>query len=116
AGKDAKDPSGRIQRPSDRPSRRKPISESPEVHVQQLGALAELMLGAAWADGTKLAVEIVAIAEQLKEFVETTSLPDHVAALMERFDPMTFDVAAACKRLRFEANDDRLAVMSLLAR
>ena len=110
------DPSRKIQRPSDRPLRRRNASDDAELHVQELGALAQLMLGAAWADGSKLAVEIVAVAEQLKGFVDSPTLPDHVSQLMGRFDPKTFDVAAACAKLRFSDDNDRLAVLSLLAR
>lgn len=111
-----KDPQGRIQRPSDRPLRQRRTVETDEVHVQELGALAQLMLGVAWADGSKTAVEIVAIAEQLKEFVETTSLPPHVSNLMGEFDPTTFDPVAACACLHAKSYDDRVAVLSLLAR
>lgn len=110
------DPSRRIQRPSDRPLRRRAIVQDAEHHVRELGALAELMLGAAWADGTKLAVEVVAIAEQLKSFVDAPTLPEHVSQLMERFDPKTFDVAQACARLTFSDDNDRVGVLSLLAR
>jgi len=106
----------RISRPSDRPRRKKVTVEAPEVHVQELAALGELMLGAAWADGDKHAVEIVAIAEQLKEFVDTPELPTYVSNRMDRFDPATFDVEEACSRLRFESNEDRLGVLKLLAR
>lgn len=106
----------RITHPSDRPRRKKRHVEAPEVHVQELAALGELMLGAAWSDGEKQAVEIVAIAEQLKEFVDSTELPDYVSSRMERFDPATFDVAEACSRLRFESDEDRVGVLSLLAR
>jgi len=113
---DGPNPSGRIQRPFDRPQRKKHTVTTTEVHVQELGALAELMLAAAWSDGTKIAVEIVAIAEQLKDFVETTALPAHVSQRMESFDPTRFDVAAACAQLILTNDDDRLAVLSLLAR
>jgi uncharacterized tellurite resistance protein B-like protein len=105
-----------ITRPSDRPRRKKKTVESPEVHVQELAALGQLMLGAAWSDGDKHAVEIVAIAEQLKEFVDSPELPPHVVDCMDNFDPATFDVAVACKGLRFESDADRLGVLKLLAR
>ncbi len=113
---DGHDPSGRIQRPFNRPQRKKHTIASTEVHVQELGALAELMLGAAWADGSKIAVEIVAIAEQLKEFVETTSLPEHVSQRMENFDPTRFDIVAGCAQLTLTNDEDRMAVLALLAR
>jgi uncharacterized tellurite resistance protein B-like protein len=111
---DGQDP--RIQRTSDRPRRKKVVVESAEAHVKELAALAELMLAAAWSDGNKVAVEIVAIAEQLKEFVETTSLPEHVSQRMGHFDPATFDVTAAVAELTLASDDDRVAVLNLLAR
>ena len=110
-----KDANGRIRRPGDRPRRRKRTVEAVELHVQELAALAQLMLGAAWSDGSKIAVETVAIAEQLKEFVDSPNLPEHVSQVMERFDPDKFDMAAACGRLRLSDDDDRVAVLSLLA-
>lgn len=109
-------PRGRIQRPSDRPLRRKKHEEALESHVRELAALAQLMLGAAWSDGEKVAVEIIAIAEQLKDFVETRSLPAYVSQVMDEFEPATFDPATACSELRIESYEDRMAVMKLLAR
>lgn len=106
----------RIERPSDRPRRKKSIVEPPEVHVRELAALGQLMLGAAWADGDKHAVEIVAIAEQLKHFVDAPELPIYAAQRMEAFDPARFDVEAACAELRFDGDDDRLEVLRLVAR
>jgi len=113
---DNKDACGRIQHPSDRPRRKQRVVAAAEVHVQELGALAQLMLGAAWADGNKAAVEVVAIAEQLKEFVDSASLPEHVSQLMESFEPASFDLAAACAKLRLADDEDRLGVLSLLVR
>ncbi|HRE87974.1 MAG TPA: TerB family tellurite resistance protein [Myxococcota bacterium] len=105
-----------IARPSDRPRRKKRAEEAPESHVLELAAIGELMLGAAWSDGRRDAVEIVAIAEQLKEFVDMPELPSYVVARMEGFDPSSFSVEEAAGRLRFEDDGDRLGVLKLLAR
>jgi uncharacterized tellurite resistance protein B-like protein len=106
----------KITRPSDRPMRRRvPIGE-PEAHVAELAALAELMLAAAWADGDKHPVEIIAIAEMLKEFVGSATLPAHVSATMERFEMKRFDVATAISHIPVEDDEERLAVVQLLAR
>lgn len=113
---DSRDPSQKIQRPGDRPRRRKSLDAAVENHVAELGALAELMLAAAWSDGDKHAVEVVAIAEQLKEFVDAPTLPDHVSARMERFDPQRFDLAAAVAQLHCETQGDKIGVLTLLAR
>lgn len=105
-----------IARPSDRPRRRRRLDATAEHHVQELATLGELMLGAAWCDGKKDPVEVVAIAEQLKEFVDHDELPPHVVDRLERFDPATFSLEAACGKLRFEDDADRLGVLKLLAR
>jgi uncharacterized tellurite resistance protein B-like protein len=105
-----------IARPSDRPRRKKRVVESIESHVIELGAIGELMLGAAWSDGDRQAVEIIAIAEQLKEFVDMPELPPHVVDRLEAFDPKTFSIEEACSRLRFEDDGDRLGVLKVLAR
>jgi len=90
--------------------------ESQEAHVRELAALGELMLGAAYADGVKVAVEVIAIAEQLKEFVAADKLPRHVQARLEAFDPTTFDLAAAVGALSLREDRDRQAVLTLVAR
>jgi uncharacterized tellurite resistance protein B-like protein len=106
----------KIQRPTDRPPRRRVPIGTPEQHVDELSALGELMLGAAWADGDKHPVEIVAIAEMLKEFVGAPRLPDHVISRLDCFEPDRFDVTAATRRLHAESDEDRLAILQLLAR
>ena len=105
-----------IARPSDRPRRKKRAVEAPESHVLELAAIGELMLGAAWSDGRRDPVEIVAIAEQLKDFVDAPELPPYVVNRLEDFDPATFSLEEACGRLRFEDDSDRLGVLKLLAR
>ena len=103
----------RIIRPHDRPRRGGGIAES---HVAELAAIGELMLGAAWSDGEKCAVEIITIAEQLKDFVEADDLPAFVSRRLEKFDPENFDVEKACESLRLTTYQDRLNVLNLVAR
>lgn len=104
----------RIIRPHDRPELR--VRNPEDAHVREVSALGELMLGAAYADGDKGAVEIVAIAEQLKEFIDIDHVPNLLARRMAHFDPNTFAVEAACAQLRLENQDDRLAVLQLIAK
>ncbi len=106
----------RISRPTDRPPRRQVPIGPPEHHVDELSALGELMLGAAWADGDKHPVEVVAIAEMLKEFVGAPNLPAHVIDRFDRFEPNRFDLDTATRRLHAETDADRLAILQLLAR
>lgn len=86
-----------------------------ESHVEQLSIIGEIMMGAAYADGEKAGIEVVAICEQLKEFVEAELLPSAVKRRLDHFDPATFDVEAACKQLSFGDEQDRLAIVRLVA-
>lgn len=106
-----------IRRPHDHQRRRAQTSDEPaEPHVRELAALGELMLGAAYADGVKVAVEVIAIAEQLKEFVAAVDLPRHVQDRLASFDPASFDPAVAVASLNLVDDKDREAVLTLLAR
>jgi uncharacterized tellurite resistance protein B-like protein len=102
-----------------KPSQPRPLrSREPrplEAHVEQLSIIGEIMMGAAYADGEKAGIEIVAICEQLKEFVEAELLPSAVKRRLDHFDPATFDVEAACKGLSFGDEQDRLAIVRLVA-
>ena len=104
----------RIIRPHDRPIQR--VHNPNDVHAREVAALGELMLGAAWADGDKGAVEVIAVAEQLKDFVDVDRIPNVVARRLERFDAATFDVEAACRELTVTDDEGRLAVLQLIAR
>lgn len=104
----------RIVRPQDRPLQR--VQNPDDVHAREVAAIGELMLGAAWADGEKGAVEIITVAELLKDFIDVDHIPTLVARRLERFDPKTFDVAAACRELTSTDDSDRLAVLQLVAR
>lgn len=102
-----------------RPPQPRPLrSRTPrplEHHVEQLALLGEIMLGAAYADGEKAGIEVVAICEQLKEFVEAELLPSAVARRLDHFDPASFDVERACAALEIGDEQDRLAVVRLVA-
>jgi uncharacterized tellurite resistance protein B-like protein len=110
----ASDLEKRIIRPHDRQTQR--VRGAADHHALEVSALGELMLGAAFADGDKQAVEVVTIAEQLKEFVDIEHMPQLLARRLERFDPKTFDVEEACRQLSASTTEDRLAVLQLVAR
>ena len=102
-----------------KPSQPRPLrSRTPqplEAHVEQLALLGEIMMGAAYADGDKAGIEVVAICEQLKEFVEAELLPKAVKRRLDHFDPARFDVEEACEGLAVSDEQDRLAVIRLVA-
>lgn len=84
-----------------------------EPHVRQMVALAELLLGAAQADGKVSWSERSAIAGVLASYLGT-EIPEAVMEHMRAFDLAHFDVEAACAALTFEGPDDRRALLDLL--
>lgn len=103
-----------IIRPHDRPLQRVPVTD--EARAREVAALGELMLGAAFADGDKEPVEIVAIAEQLKEFVAVDAMPHLVTRRLGNFDPETFDIGAACREITVQTDEERVAILQVVAR
>lgn len=87
-----------------------------ETHVAELATLAELMLGAAHADGKATWPERSALASVLSGFLGHKDLPAEVTARIQAFDPKTFDLAAALKRLTVRTADDRAQLLGVLAR
>jgi uncharacterized membrane protein YebE (DUF533 family) len=104
----------RIIRPHDRPLQRVRVTD--EARAREIAALAELMLGAAFADGHKDPVEVVAIAEQLKEFISVDAMPHLISRRIERFDPGCFDIDAACRDIAVTTDEERIAILQLVAR
>lgn len=87
-----------------------------ETHVRELATLAEIMLGAAYADGRATWPERSAIAAQLAGFLGHKELPDAIVARIQAFDPATFDLEAACRALNVKTPDDRVQLLALVAR
>jgi len=100
--------------PQPRPVRSRK-TEPTEAHVEQLAVIGEILMGAAYADGEKAGIEVVAIGEQLKEFVEAELLPVEVRRRLDRFDPQAFDPVAASQCLTFTDDSDRMALIQLIA-
>lgn len=80
----------------------------------QLVLVADILLGVAHADLKYDGVEAREIAKILESLVKG-HLPASVKARFETFDPETFDVGAACRRLSFNARQ-RNALFSLISR
>ncbi|MFO0746384.1 MAG: TerB family tellurite resistance protein [Myxococcota bacterium] len=87
-----------------------------EPHVAELVALAELMLGAAYADGKATWPERSALASVLSGFFGHKDLPPVVSARIQTFDPKTFDVEATVKRVTVRTAEDRTQLLGLLSR
>ncbi len=90
--------------------------ERVEPHIAQIAILAQVLLGAAHADGFYTASEAVTIAQILSKFVDLDPLPRPVQRAMREFDPKRFDVAGACAQLTVETARDRRELLDLTSR
>ena len=90
------------------------MSEDPVV--TQLVAIAELLLGAAHADGHVSWPERGAIARVLAGFVAADELPEAVRERVQGFDPSQLDVEAAVSRLTVRTSRDRKELLALVSR
>lgn len=84
--------------------------------VAQLVAIADLLLGAAHADGTITWPERGAIARVLAGFVEQDELPEAVRDRIQRFDPDEHDITRAVSRLTVKTSRDRKELLALVSR
>lgn len=87
-----------------------------EAHVGQLAAIAEILLGAAYADGKASVSEHSALAAVLTGFFGHKDLPEAVRARIQSFDPKAFDLATALQRLTVKTPDDRVQLLGLVSR
>lgn len=71
--------------------------------AQRLEALAEILMGAAHADGDFDTAEAAAIEAYVAEFAQLEVVPDHVLQAIARFDPASYDPYDAIDR--FGADD-----------
>lgn len=88
---------------------------SMEPHVRQLIAIAELMLGAAHADGKVDWAERSAIGKTLTDFVGQGQLPQQVRDAIEAFDIATFDLRKPCADLVLCTSRDRKELLALVS-
>jgi uncharacterized tellurite resistance protein B-like protein len=87
-----------------------------ELHVRQMAAIAELLMGAAHADGAVSWPERSTIAQVLTDFLGHRELPTEVDARLKSFDVARFDLEAACRNLSLPTSEDRVALLGLLSR
>jgi len=77
--------------------------------------LAGILLGAAFADGVFVGTEALAIHKILRDLVGSGDLPEELQDYIDAFDVETFDLEAACKKLRLTTSDDRRSLLALVA-
>ena len=85
------------------------------LDTEQLKFLAELLLGAAYADGEYDGHEAEAIGDILRKQVRDGELPVEVTGHLAGFDVDEWSVAAACSALGLEGSEQRRAVLQLIS-
>lgn len=86
-----------------------------EIHVRQLCAIAEILLGVAYADRRFEADEYDVIREILTTFTHLDELPSSVVDAVSSFEAETFDLREAIERLEV-SDDNRLPLLRMILR
>lgn len=87
-----------------------------EFSAEELMALADLLMGAALADGEFHRREASFIKNLLAMLMETNELPDQLDDYLQRFDPAEFDLETCCQVLDADTPERRAAILRLVAR
>ncbi len=85
------------------------------LDTEQLKRLAELLLGAAHADGHFDGLEAGEIGDILHEVVDG-DLPSEVSLHLSKFDMSEFSLCESCDEMNLESDEERRAVISLVTR
>jgi uncharacterized tellurite resistance protein B-like protein len=85
-----------------------------ELSENQLQSMAQLLLGAAWADKELHGLEEAAVDRILKGLVEGGKLPAVVTDYVDAFDPENASIDDAVSGLGLDDIDDRRAVLELV--
>jgi lipopolysaccharide/colanic/teichoic acid biosynthesis glycosyltransferase len=104
-----------VQRPSAyRPTGNRPSSVPPPAEQDVCLALADVLLAAALADGEACVREQRALRRIFRRLLDTELLPEWLERHLQRFDPSSFDLAAATARLRQLPPEQRRHVAELV--
>jgi uncharacterized tellurite resistance protein B-like protein len=77
--------------------------------------IADLLMGAAYADRTLDGRELEAVKKMLAELMSVEAITDDLAKRLEAFDPKGFDPVAAAKALEFQDDDDKVHLIGLIS-
>lgn len=80
-----------------------------------LVAVADILLGAAYADGTGDGSEILAVRDLLKEITGSKDLPEELEKRVSTFSPKSFDLEKAAKSFKDGAKITPRRVLELCA-
>jgi uncharacterized tellurite resistance protein B-like protein len=82
----------------------------------EMGPVADILMGAAFADGRFEGDEAQTVAAALLEALGEEELPKDLVVRMDKFDDAGFEVEKACAALRIGGAADRKALLALVAR
>ncbi|MCA9672462.1 MAG: TerB family tellurite resistance protein [Myxococcales bacterium] len=89
-----------------------------QLDLPELETIAELLMGAAYADGTLDGSEMKEVVKVLAELLETDpeSLPESVLTKLSVFEAEEFDIESACNGLTMAESQDRRGLLALLSK
>jgi len=85
------------------------------LNLEELTLIADILMGAAHADGDYDGTEAETIVGILSDLLGPDNFPAVVSEHIERFDPAAFEVESACARLHLAGADDRRSLLNLIA-
>ena len=86
-----------------------------KLEVSQLKWVADILMGAAHADGSLEGTETDAVRQVLSELLDGGELTSDLVDRVERFDPKAFDLQAACDQLKTETPEERRFLLNLVS-
>lgn len=86
------------------------------ISDEDLKHIADLLMGAAHADGRYEHKEADAIKDVLKDLVQEEVLPHDLYAYLDEFEADTFDLKSTCEALQLDAPAKRRFMLKLIAR
>ena len=86
------------------------------LDTDQLKAVAEILAGAAWADDQYHGLEAETISRIISEHADDEYVASSVKQHLGSFDKDSFEVAAACERVGLDSDEQRSALVALVAR
>jgi uncharacterized tellurite resistance protein B-like protein len=88
---------------------------SANADIERLGHMADILMGAAHADGVHQREEAAAIGRVLCSQLGQPELPAELRARIEVFDPAAFDLARSCGALGLSTSAERRQLLQLVA-
>jgi uncharacterized tellurite resistance protein B-like protein len=85
------------------------------LQASQVQWVADILMGAAYADGTLEGAEREAVHRVVRELLDGAELSEELRERIERFDPAKFDLQAACDELKVQGAEERRALLNLVS-